>query len=278
MSTPQKVESPLGHLKKSIALWGVIAFLTLTVIPIVFGVPEPYLKVLMTLGTALFVALTVSYFTNKKIAAATNFEVKTLIENKFPKLLKIEEIGLEKIVYENKLESIGIDLAEASDLYIVMNDGKNFFTNNSKKLKERFRKPHRTTTVILMSPECEAEKLLNQRNGKTDEKYYAGKIKDATKDYIEFHADAPESNILNIRYYPFNITMSIVATENLALMSLYRNSAGKALVPPSFLFRNDEQDCEYANMLKDVNNLVSHSEMAFSSQQNAKKGTPAPVG
>lgn len=259
--------SLLTMLKKNIALWGVVALLALVVAPIGFNVPDPYLKVLMAIGTSLFVALTVSYHINKKISAATNYEVTELIENKFPKMLQIEEIGLERIIYENNMESIGVDLSESAELYIAMNDGKNFFTNNSRKLSERFKKAHRKTTVILMSPESESEKILNLRNGKREIGYYENKIKDATKDFIGFHAESPETNSLEILYFSFNISMSVVATENVAIVGLYRNSAGKSLTPPSFVFRNNGDGGEYSNIFKDIKNLVKASEVHWTSNK-----------
>ncbi|HHX8301807.1 TPA: hypothetical protein ACVOZB_004709, partial [Vibrio diabolicus] len=73
-----KTGSLVDQVKKNIALWGIISFLVLVIAPIGFGIPEPYLKISMTIGTSLFVALTVSYFTNKKISSVTNFEVTEL--------------------------------------------------------------------------------------------------------------------------------------------------------------------------------------------------------
>ena len=121
-------------LKENFALWGFVSFLVLVIMPIAASVPEPFLKVLISIGTALFVALTVSYFVNKKIISSTNYEVRELISKHFPRLLEMESIGLDRVVYANNMESLGVDLVNASELYIVMNDGKNFFTNNSNKL------------------------------------------------------------------------------------------------------------------------------------------------
>ncbi|KJZ13831.1 hypothetical protein TW85_11570 [Marinomonas sp. S3726] len=253
--------SLLDMVKRNIALWGFVAFLALVVVPIGFDISEPYLKISISIGSSLFVALTVSYFINKKVAAATNFEVTELIDAKFPKLLQIDEIGLDRIIYENNMESVGVDLTEPAELFIAMNDGKNFFTNNSRKLSERFKKEHRKTTVILMSPESESEKILNTRNGKKDNGYYSNKIKDATRDFEEFHKDSPESNHLEIRYFDFNVSMSVVVTDEVAIVGLYRNSAGKSLTPPSFVFKNNGDSGEYANIFKDVNNLVKASKI-----------------
>lgn len=262
-----KTGSLVDQVKKNIALWGIISFLVLVIAPIGFGIPEPYLKISMTIGTSLFVALTVSYFTNKKISSVTNFEVTELINKKFPKLLKFEEIGLEKIVYGNQMDSFDLDLSESSELIIAMNDGKNFFTNNSRRLSERFAKENRKTIVVLMAPDSESENILTDRNNKKEKQYYANKIKVVTNDFIDFHVDAPESNILEIRYFRYNVSMSVVATEDVAIVGLYRNSAGKSLTPPSFIFKNNGSEGEYANIFKDVNNLVKISELHWNSEQ-----------
>lgn len=256
-------DSLLDMVKRNIALWGFVAFLALVVVPIGFDISEPYLKISISIGTSLFVALTVSYFINKRIAAATNFEITELIDIKFPKLIQIDEIGLDRIIYENNMESIGVDLAEPAELFIAMNDGKNFFTNNSRKLSERFKKDHRKTTVILMSPESESEKILNSRNGKKENGYYSNKVKDATRDFEDFHKDSPESNHLEIRYFDFNVSMSVVVTDEVAIVGLYRNSAGKSLTPPSFVFKNNGDSGEYANIFKDVKNLVRASKIHY---------------
>lgn len=260
--------SLLVQLKKNIALWGVIAFLILVIVPIGFDIKDPYQKILSSIGISLFTALTITYFINKKIAAVTNYEVVELINNKFPKLLKIEEIGLESIIYENKMESIGLDLSEPSELIIAMNDGKNFFTNNSRKLADRFKKENRKTTIILMSPESKSEEILNSRNGKEDKGYYANKIKDVRKDFIDFHKEAPKTNLLELRYFSFNVSMSVIATENIAIVGLYRNSAGKSLTPPSFIFKNNGESGEYSNIFKDVKNLISASEVSWQSENH----------
>ncbi|GLX78527.1 hypothetical protein tinsulaeT_18670 [Thalassotalea insulae] len=245
--------------KKNFALWGVIAFLCFVVIPIFLKVPEPYQKVLLSIGTALFVGLTVSYFINKKIGESTSYEVKGLLKESFPKLLEFDDIGLHKVTYENSMSNLGIDLVNSDKLYIVMNDGKNFFTNNSKDLSKRFSLEDKQTVVILMSDESESEGVLNSRNKKTEEGYYGRKIRESINDYLSFHKNSPATNKLDIYQYGFNFTMSIVATENIAVVGTYRNAAGKSLVPPHFVFKNNGSDSEFNNIMKDVNNLIEQS-------------------
>lgn len=276
MDDQPKHQSPSDDLKKINALWGLIALLTLVFLPIAFGVPGPLLKILNAIGISLFLAFTVSYFTNRKIAVLTNFEIKDLIQKKFPKLIQIENAGLEKIVYENKMDAIGVDLASSDKLYIVMNDGKNFFTNNSGRLSERFKKENKSTIVILMSPESDSEKILNAKNKKSGEGYYARKIVDSTCDFINLHKDAPRSNHLDILYHGYSNSMSIVATENLSLIGLYRNSPGKSLPPPHFLFSN-KSGGEHANIIEDIRNLISNSDSFYSSMKLNSESAGQPL-
>ncbi|WP_426575732.1 hypothetical protein ACP179_13295 [Xenorhabdus stockiae] len=246
-------------LKRNIALIGIISFLMLVILPIAFDIKEPYQKILISIGTSIFVALTVSFVVNKLTASKTNYEIRDLINEKFPKLLMIEDLGLDNIVYNNNMELLDIDIVESAELYIIMNDGKNFFTNNSGKLSLRFKKENKKTTVILMDPESEAQKFLCVKNGKNDPKYYASKIEESKRDYILFHKNSPKSNELDIYYCPNGVSLSIVATDCLAMIGLYRNSTGKSVVPPHFIFKNIKNDCEYARIMQDVNNLISSS-------------------
>ncbi|WP_407230653.1 hypothetical protein [Escherichia coli] len=133
-------QSIVKYLKIIIALIGVISFLVLVILPIAFDIRDPYQKILISLGTSIFVALTVSLVVNKLTASKTNYEVRELINEKFPKLLMIEDNGLENVVYNNNMELLDIDIVEPSKLYIIMNDGRNFFTNNSRQLSERFKR------------------------------------------------------------------------------------------------------------------------------------------
>jgi hypothetical protein len=245
---------------KNFVLWGIISFLLLVVLPITMDVKEPYQTVSISLGTSIFIALTITFLVNKEITSVTNYEVKELIEKHFPKMLKIEKIGLEEVTYKNGMESLGIDIVDTPDLYIVMNDGKNFFTNNSKELSARFKQGKRNTVVILLSDKAESEKILNERNKKFEDGYYGRKIRESIKDYLSFHKDAPASNILKIYQYNYNFTMSIVATNEVAIIGTYRNAAGKSLAPPHFVFKNTGDNCEYENIKSDINNLVAQSQ------------------
>jgi hypothetical protein len=255
-------QSIVKYLKIIIALIGVISFLVLVILPIAFDIREPYQKILISLGTSIFVALTVSLVVNKLTASKTNYEVRELINEKFPKLLMIEDNGLENVVYNNNMELLDIDIVEPSELFIIMNDGRNFFTNNSRQLSERFKKENKETFIVLMDPDSEAEKFLCKKNGKDESGYYGKKIEESRKEYIEFHKNSPSSNKLEIFYCPNGVSLSIVATGNIAIIGLYRNSAGKALVPPHFIFKNINNDCEYLRIMQDVNNLIANSKIA----------------
>ena len=246
-------------IKKNNALWGIIFFFFLVLAPIFLQVPDPWLKILMSIGTSVFVALTVAYFLNKKVKESTAFEVEELLNKHFPKLLKYDRLGLSDVVYQNNLESLEIDIVDEPNLYIVMNDGKNFFTNNAKKLSERFKQKNRKTCVVLLNDKSDSERILTKRNKKKEEGYYSRKIRESINDFLSFYKEHDETNVLEIYKYDFYFTMSIVATDSLALIGLYRNASGKDIIPPHFVFRNNGEKSEYANILNDILKLRNDS-------------------
>ncbi|HHX8301754.1 TPA: hypothetical protein ACVOZB_004648, partial [Vibrio diabolicus] len=81
-----------------------------------------------------------------------------------------------------QMDSFDLDLSESSELIIAMNDGKNFFTNNSRRLSERFTKENRKTIVVLMAPDSDSENILTDRNNKKEKQYYANKIKSGSSE------------------------------------------------------------------------------------------------
>ncbi|MCB2250406.1 hypothetical protein KTQ74_00765 [Pseudomonas chlororaphis] len=247
-------------LKANYALWGLIGFILFTVVPTLLKFDGAWLNVLQGFGTSLLAAMSITFFVDKRISASKELEVSELIEKHIPRLLEFERLGLEKIVYGNNMEVVGIDLVSEPNLYIVMNDGKNFFTNNAKKLAERFKKENRKTIVILLSDTSSSEDILNKRNGKEGAGYYGRKIQECIKDYQGFYKDAPESNELSIYKFGYNFTMSIVATDSKAVIGMYRNAAGKSLAPPHFVFSKEAAEGEYSNVMKDVRNLMESSE------------------
>ncbi|WP_038907240.1 hypothetical protein [Dickeya oryzae] len=261
MSSENK-RSIVNDTKVIIALVGIIIFLIFVILPAAFDIKEPYQKIMISLGTSIFVALTASLVVNKLTATKTNYEVRELINEKFPKLLMVEDNGLENVVYNNNMELLDINIIDPAELYIIMNDGRNFFTNNSRQLSERFKKENKKTFVVLMDPKSDAEKFLCKKNGKTEDCYYGKKIEESRKEYIEFHKDSPKTNVLDIYYCPHGVSLSIVATDIVAVIGVYRNSAGKALTPPHFIFKNIKKDCEYTSIMEDVSNLIKSSTLS----------------
>lgn len=246
-------------IRKYYAVIGVLFLLILVIIPALIKLPEPWLSILRNIGISLFITLTISYIVNVQIKETNKYDTEELITKYFPKLLKYDQVGLSDIVYENNLEVLGIDIIDTSDLFIIMNDGKNFFTNNSKKLSERFKKPNKKTTVVLLNYDSDSSNILNKRNKKIADDYYQQKIKDCISDFKTFYMKHDQSNILKIYLFDYTFNMSIVATDKLALIGLYRNASGKDLVPPQFIFANNGLTNEYTNIMSDIDKLVMSS-------------------
>jgi len=245
--------------KLNFALWGIIAFVILAILPIAFELREPYQKICISIGVSIFTSLTVTYFVNKIISGTTSDEIKSLITEKFPKLLEMEKMGLEKVIYHNKMETI-IDLVSSQNLYIVMNDGKNFFTNNSYELAERFKQENKNTYIILLSDNSESANMLNVKHEHNEaSNYYQTKIQEAIKEYQKLHKTAPTSNNLEIYQFQYNFMTSIVANDEIAVIGTYRNFAGKGNPPPHFIFKNLGNECEYKSIKQDIESLKKNS-------------------
>ena len=257
------------YIRKNLALWSIIISLALMFIGfIVSTYTEVWGSFVLSASASLFAASIVSYFVDKKVLEITHCELEKLIKERFPKLLEFERLGLKKVIYTNDLHDIKVDIISPSELFIVMNDGKNFFTNNQKDLKRRFESNNKKTIVILMSPSSDSAGIMDRRNDKEkDGQYYARKITDSIASYSSIHSqagkskpDPPESNHLIIYEYPYDLRMSIVATDKIAIVGAYRNS-GIRSIPPHFVFEDRGRSCEYNNIREDIEKLIDRKDI-----------------
>ncbi|WP_272539163.1 hypothetical protein [Providencia sp. PROV197] len=241
-------------LRKNIALWGALAYAFITILPIVAKSPESVQKITTPLGTTIFIGLTISYFINKIISKETNYEVKELINNKFPNLISMEKIGLKKIEYNNNLNSLGIDIIASDDLCVVMNDGRNFLSVNAGDFAKRLTKENKKTVVILINPDSDAQSFLCKKNNKKTD-YYKSKIESSITEIKSFAIKLPTTSTLTIYLIPTILSQNIILTESLALIGIYRNAPGKSNPPPQFIYENSSTDGEYKNIQNDINEL-----------------------
>jgi len=238
------------------AVLGVVSLLVLVIIPALLKIEEPWQKILISVGTSIFVGLTVSYFLNMRVKDERSFETEVLLTKYFPLFSELDKIGLTRILYHNNLKVEGIDIVGPAELYLVMNDGKNFYSSNTEELSRRFKLENKKTVLIFLDGSSDSQRIISRRHGKTDENYYSSKINVSIQDFQAIHNGAPTSNTLEIRKNEFYCTMSIVATENWAISGMYRNAAGKELKPLHFYFNNNGNESEYAKIMNDIVKLL----------------------
>ncbi|WP_447825891.1 hypothetical protein [Aeromonas salmonicida] len=261
----------LGLLLSKYAAWGVVALLILAVIPSYVGVPKPWNDILLSLGTSIFILLTISYYVNETIKFHTNNELKDLVHSKFPILVDMEKDGLVKAVYSNQLKSVGIDIERDDIISIVMNDGKNFISNNSGELSARFKLAGKITNIIFLNPDSNSQAALCERNGK-EQDHYKIKIRDSIKTLNDYKRYGNENHILNIYFYDHYFALNVVITPRYAVIGTYRNSTGKFEAPPSYIYSSNGH--EYINIKCDVDRLIENSKIVSpnkSSQQEASQ-------
>lgn len=268
-----KESNILNLLLSKYAAWGVSALLILAVIPSYIGVPKPWNDILLSLGTSIFILLTISYYVNETIKIHTNKELKDLVHSKFPILVDMEKDGLIKAVYSNQLKSAGVDIEYDDVISIVMNDGKNFISNNSGELSARFKLADKITNIILLNPDSNAQAKLCERNGKA-QNHYKIKILDSIKTLNDYKRYGNKNHILNIYFYDHYFALNVVITSKFAVMGTYRNSTGKFETPPSYIYSSSGH--EYINIKDDVDRLIENSKLVLpnkSSQQDTCQAT-----
>jgi hypothetical protein len=244
---------------KNYAVWGALVLSVSVLFVLKFNFNSEIRNIILNIGVSIFVAFTVSYFLDNVMKKSSRNQFDELVEEAFPKLKKIDKIGLEDIIYDNRMKNIDNNIEESDDLYIIMNDGRNFFTNNSDWLSRRFKLKHKNTTVVLLDDESESQKILCKRNEKSENNYYATKIKEAIKDFVNFYQDHSDESTLKIYKYNYYFMTSVVATEKYAIVGTYRNAAGKQLVPPQFIFRKECEKPEYEKIMDDIKNIIKKS-------------------
>ncbi|HIF4730479.1 TPA: hypothetical protein ACX13R_001309 [Citrobacter amalonaticus] len=249
------MDSIVNIFKKFLALWGVILYIVFTIIPVLMDLPDVVQKITIPLGTTIFIGFTITFYINKVITSKTNYEIKELINNKFPNLISLDKIGIKKIEYRNDLDILGIDILGAEELHIAMNDGRNFLSVNAGDFAKRLTKSNKKTIIFLIDPESDAQSFLCKKNGKARD-YYKSKINESISEIRSFAVKLPESSMLEIYLIPTILSQNIILTENCALVGIYRNAPGKSNHPPQFVYEKSGLDNEYTRVRIDLNSLT----------------------
>ena len=132
-------------------------------------------QILNSITISLFAAFVASWIIEK--GAKEKFE--ELVCNQLPNFSQITKTGLSKVVYANKLLDIYPDINNTKKLYIMMNDGKNFYSNNAEWLTKRLKESNKETYLILLKEDSISQEILCNRHNKDSKEHYSNKIKES---------------------------------------------------------------------------------------------------
>lgn len=182
-----------------------------------------------------------------------------IIGKKIPIYLKMKERGIENISDSFELDTYQDKIINSKKLTVVMNDGKSFISANSAIFKKRLNIPGKETNLVLLDPRSEFINLLNRKNGKSDSEYYQRKLINIFDEIFQDY-EVHEKHDFKIYIHSMFNTMSVIIFDDIAMISLYRLSPGKSIVP-HFEFKNTGEGSEYSEVVSDVNKLLSNQDI-----------------
>ncbi len=206
----------------------------------------------------IFLSLFAAFLASCTIERIAKSKFEELIANRFPYFFQLTKTGLSRILYNNRLQDVYPNINDTKKLYIVMNDGKNFYSSNAEWLTKRLNESNKETYLILLKENSISQEILCDRHDKEFKQHYSNKIKETIK---EFKKNKSDKSHLEIYQYDYFFTTSIVLTDTFAVVGIYRNSSGKEFPPPSFVFENDGQDSEYNKILGDIKKVILKSQL-----------------
>ncbi|MDC9531874.1 hypothetical protein [Pseudoalteromonas sp. Angola-7] len=180
-----------------------------------------------------------------------------IIGEKVPIYLKMKSKGIEDISDSFEIDKYQDKIVNSKNMTVVMNDGKSFIGHNSYIFKRRFKLENKETNFVLLDPQSDFIAFLNKKNGKHDEHYYQRKLLDIIKEIL-FDFDVIEGHKINVYVHGMFNTMSVLRFDDVAMISLYRLSPGKSIVP-HIEFRNVGGESEFIEIVDDVKKLIEIS-------------------
>jgi hypothetical protein len=211
----------------------------------------PFLKnFFQTLSTSFLVTIIVS-----TLARYENIKSNEILES-------ANEYGLYGVYkdFPLNIKEIEEDFVKSKNVYINMNDGKNFISSNSNIIKKRLSQKKLTTTFIICDyNNNEIMKLLDNKNSHKPG-YYKDKIKELIRyqfqtNYVKLCKDK-EHNLLLRLNKSYNM-LSIILTDNYALYSIYRVSKMRKTTVPHFVFRKGSK--EFEEIKNDIDELCKEN-------------------
>lgn len=208
--------------------------------------------------TAMLVSL-VSFLIEKN-----DFEeaYKELVQKNLPFLFNLNNRGLVFFGNDFPLEEeiYKKDFLESKEITLIMNDGKKFVTNHIDLFKKRFTENQKSTNFIFLNPlQKDSISVLTRKNGhEKAPEYYVDKIKNYSDELKEYLKEFKNHKIY-VGYHNFFTTMGILLTDNYAMISLYRISPGKDVVPNLVFEKNGRELSEYNKIKEDVARVLQQS-------------------
>ena len=200
-----------------------------------------------SLAQVFFIAIPVTFITSYLSDCST----ENLIKNFLPICNKCQQYGLIDILdcFPMEDKEFRNEFVVSKEFILVMNDGKQFFSNNSELIDKRLKNEREINVILLDYNNSMLMEILTKKNGH-EGNYYKDKIADV----IKYHLS---NDRIHVHLNSFYNTMAILVTDNYAIISLYREALGKGKVP-HFVFKNNGSDGEYAKILRDVKELYNN--------------------
>lgn len=224
---------------------------------------ESFVKELNNVIYILVLTIGVTLSTNSVAAFISDRfkdnELSEIARQNFSALKYCQEYGLIGIYKGFPLEDENIrkEFINSKNFYLVMNDGKNFISNNKELFEERIKiKSHATNIIIQDYNQKDIMTALTQKNGHEGD-YYKDKIMNLINyDIKNLRSKCNDKHNFSLYLNPNYNTLAILLTDNYAMISIYRIASGKNQVP-HFVFKKDS--IEYNYIEQDVKNVIQIS-------------------
>ncbi len=213
--------------------------------------------------SSLLTTIAVSGITTGIFSIVSSWIDKQNMEEKvysaFPMINVCNKYGLveisDKFPFDN--DEIKKDFINSKKVYIVMNDGKNFITNNTNMIDERFHQDKKETNIVLLDYEQnDVMAVLTRQHGHdSTPDYYVKKIKEVISYHFKKEKRSKNHKLKVYLNSNFN-TLAIIVSDNYAMISLFRVSSGKDIVPHMIFNKNGT---EYEKIRKDVMKVCAES-------------------
>lgn len=185
--------------------------------------------------------------------------VEELLKEQFSILGICQEYGLidikKSFPFEDK--EIKKDFIHSDKVYILMNDGKSFFSSNTELIEARFKMKNKETNIILLDyGQADTMSVLTRKNKhNSSQDYYVLKIKEVISYHLK-NVQLGNKHKLNLYLNSNYNTLAMIVTDNYAMLSIFRVSSGKDIVP-HFIFRKGGE--EYEKVKADIEKVINQS-------------------